>query len=321
MTIRLETPADYSAVERLTFAAFETFSYPDGSREPCVNEHFLVHTMRDCAAFVPELAFVGEQGGEIVANIMYTKSKIVRPDGGETETITFGPVSVKPELHKRGLGAQIIRHSLERAGELGYGAVIILGHPKYYPRFGFVRADTFNLSVHSHDETVFDGAFMALELRDGYLGKDGGVWYEDNVFDVDQSACDAWNKQFRVIDDYIAGQPESVRPLLVRVRDTVRAVLPTATEKISYRMPTFWQGQNLIHFASQKNHLGVYPGAAAMEHFAPKLTGYKTSKGAVQFPYKTFGDEQLALIAEIADWRGKESRGNCRPAYAEDSLA
>jgi uncharacterized protein YdhG (YjbR/CyaY superfamily) len=58
------------------------------------------------------------------------------------------------------------------------------------------------------------------------------------------------------------------------------------------------------YIAAQKNHLGVYPGAEAMEHFVPRLTDYKTSKGAVQFPYKTFGDEQLALIAEMAAWCG-----------------
>jgi uncharacterized protein YdhG (YjbR/CyaY superfamily) len=55
-----------------------------------------------------------------------------------------------------------------------------------------------------------------------------------------------------------------------------------------------------------KNHLGIYPGAAAMEHFAPRLTEYQPSKGAIQFPYKGFGDGQLALISEIAVWRGRE---------------
>lgn len=67
------------------------------------------------------------------------------------------------------------------------------------------------------------------------------------------------------------------------------------------------QGRNLIHFAAQKNHLGIYPGAAAMEHFAPRLTEYKTSKGAVQFPYKPLGAEQMVLITEIATWCGKEN--------------
>lgn len=109
------------------------------------------------------------------------------------------------------------------------------------------------------------------------------------------------------IDAYIANQPANLQVLLLNVRMAIRQALPDATEKISWQMPTFWQGRNLIHFAAQKNHLGVYPGAAAMEHFAPRLTDYKTSKGAVQFPYKSFGAEQMTLIAEIAAWCGKEN--------------
>jgi predicted N-acetyltransferase YhbS len=200
MTLRLETPADYAVVERLTFAAFETMELPGRTR---TNEHYLAHTMRGAAAFVPELDFVGESiangdaanpGGEIVANIMYTRSKIVRPNGGEVETLTFGPVSVKPELHNRGLGAEIIRHSLDRARELGYDAVVIVGHPQYYPRFGFKPASEYNLAM--PDGAAFD-ALMALELVNGCLGADGGKWYGDKVFEIDQAAFDAWNKTFQ----------------------------------------------------------------------------------------------------------------------------
>jgi uncharacterized protein YdhG (YjbR/CyaY superfamily) len=67
-------------------------------------------------------------------------------------------------------------------------------------------------------------------------------------------------------------------------------------------MPTYWRGRNLIHFAAHKNHLGIYPGAEAIEHFAPRLTKYKTSKGAIQFPYKDLLNEHLDLITEIATW-------------------
>ena len=108
-----------------------------------------------------------------------------------------------------------------------------------------------------------------------------------------------------VIDEYIKSQPDQVRSLLLDICRTIRQAIPDATEKISWSMPTFWRGHNLIHFAAQKNHLGIYPGAEAMEHFAARLTTYKTSKGAVQFPYKSFGAEQLALIAEIAAWCGR----------------
>ena len=193
MNIRLETPQDYLAVERLTLAAFETFVFPDGSRPERVDEHYLVHVIRGVPEFVPELAFVGEINGEIVANTMYTLSKVIRPDGIEIETLTFGPVSVKPELHGQGLGAEIIRHSLGRARELGYGAVIIVGHQDYYPRFGFKPAKDFGLTM--PDGSTMD-PFMALELKDGYLGTTGGKWIDADVFDIDEAAFEAWNAQF-----------------------------------------------------------------------------------------------------------------------------
>ena len=102
------------------------------------------------------------------------------------------------------------------------------------------------------------------------------------------------------VDEYIDAQPHIVQQLLQHVRGTIKAATPDAIEKISWQIPTYWQGQNLIHFTAQKKHLGIYPRAEAMVHFTPRLTHYKTSKGAIQFPYHDFGDEQLALIAEIA---------------------
>ena len=107
-------------------------------------------------------------------------------------------------------------------------------------------------------------------------------------------------------DEYIFNQPANIQVLLLEVRAIIRKALPDAAEKMAWQMPTYWQGQNLIHFAAQKNHLGIYPGVEAMEYFAPRLSGYKTSKGAIQFPYKAFGKEQYELISEIAAWCGKE---------------
>ena len=102
------------------------------------------------------------------------------------------------------------------------------------------------------------------------------------------------------IDTYIAAQPERVQPLLVQVRDTIRAVLPDAQECISWRMPTYWLKHNIIHFAAFKNHIGLYPGDEAIRYFADRLTAYKTSKGALQMPYNK--PLPLKLIAEIAKW-------------------
>lgn len=104
----------------------------------------------------------------------------------------------------------------------------------------------------------------------------------------------------KTISDYIGAQAESVQPLLKQVRDTIRTVLPDAQERISWSMPTYWNKHNIIHFAAFKNHIGIYPGPKAIEHFAERLLEYKTSKGAVQLPYSK--PLPLALIADIAIW-------------------
>ena len=103
------------------------------------------------------------------------------------------------------------------------------------------------------------------------------------------------------IKAYIADQPEEVRPLLQKIRETIRAAAPEATEKISYQMPTFWQGENLNHFAAFKKHIGLYPGGEATTAFAERLTDYKTSKGAIQFPCSK--PIPYALITDIVKWR------------------
>ncbi|MDR3119971.1 MAG: DUF1801 domain-containing protein [Clostridiales bacterium] len=92
-----------------------------------------------------------------------------------------------------------------------------------------------------------------------------------------------------------------MQPLLRQVRETIRAAAPEATEKIAWNMPTFWQGENLIHFVANKRHIGIYPGGEAVGVFAERLTGYKTSKGAIQFPLDRPIDYEL--IADIVRWR------------------
>ena len=106
------------------------------------------------------------------------------------------------------------------------------------------------------------------------------------------------------IDEYIAAQSEDVRPLLQGIRETIRAAAPEATEKISWRMPTSWQGENLIHFAAFKKHIGLYPGGEATAEFAERLAGYKTSKGAIQLPLGKPIDYEL--IRDIVRWRVKQ---------------
>ena len=104
------------------------------------------------------------------------------------------------------------------------------------------------------------------------------------------------------VDEYILSQDEVVRGHLERVRNVLRASLPDAVEKISWSMPTYWKGHNIIHFAAAKKHIGLHPGPEAVTYFSEKLdqAGCKYSKGSIQIPYSD--DLSLDLIAEIADW-------------------
>ncbi len=102
------------------------------------------------------------------------------------------------------------------------------------------------------------------------------------------------------VDGYIAMQDAEVQPRLREVRDILRAALPEARERISWSMPTYWKGRNLIHFAASKKHLGLYPGGEATAVFAEALRGWDVSKGAIRIPW----DRELPveLIRKIARW-------------------
>ena len=106
----------------------------------------------------------------------------------------------------------------------------------------------------------------------------------------------------QTVEEYILAQDEDLRGLLQNVRQVLVDSLPGATEKISWSMPTYWKGCNIIHFAAQKKHIGLYPGPEAVAFFSEKLdqAGLKYSKGSIQIPYS--GELPLALIAEIARW-------------------
>ena len=104
----------------------------------------------------------------------------------------------------------------------------------------------------------------------------------------------------KTIDEYIDAQAEAVRPRLREVRAIIRAAIPEAEERMSWSMPTYWRGRNLIHFAASKKHLGLYPGGEATTVFADALKDYDVSKGTIRIPW----DRALPveLIQQIARW-------------------
>jgi len=103
------------------------------------------------------------------------------------------------------------------------------------------------------------------------------------------------------VEQYIAAQPDTVQPILTKMRQTIRAAAPEAKERIAWHMPTYCQGRDLINFAAFAHHVSIFPGAEAITVFADKLAGYTTGKGTVQFQL----DEPIPydLIGEITRWR------------------
>ncbi len=102
------------------------------------------------------------------------------------------------------------------------------------------------------------------------------------------------------IDEYIAAQDETVQPRLSEVREILHAAIPDAEERISWSMPTYWKGRNIIHFAAFKKHLGLYPGGEATTVFANELKNIDVSKGTIRLQWNK--ELPTELIQRIAQW-------------------
>ena len=112
-------------------------------------------------------------------------------------------------------------------------------------------------------------------------------------------------RQFKNIDDYIATFPKNIQHTLRELRSVIKESAPEAEETISYGMPTFKLNGNLVHFAAYEKHIWFYPTPSAILAFKEKLSIYKQSKGAVQFPID--GPIPLDIVREIVRFRIKEN--------------
>lgn len=157
--IRQERKKDYKLSEIVVEKAFENAEHSDN------REHFLVAKLRKSDVFIPELSLVAELDGEIIGHIILTKL-IIENEENRYNSLALAPVSVLPEHQNKGVGSKLISESLKVAREIGFKSVIVLGHDKYYPRFGFEPASKWGIKAPFE---VPDESFMALELEDGSL--------------------------------------------------------------------------------------------------------------------------------------------------------
>lgn len=159
--IRPETQSDQNAIREVNEQAFG---------RPL--EANVVEKVRQSANFIPELSLVAEREGMIIGHILFSELTIEGESRSWT-VLALGPIAVRPEFQKQGIGGQMIQAGFERAASLGYGVVVLIGHPTYYPRFGFVPAGHFGLKC---SISVPDDVFMAYLLHpNGLDGIQGTV--------------------------------------------------------------------------------------------------------------------------------------------------
>jgi putative acetyltransferase len=168
IAIRLETADDYAAIREVNLLAF-------GGED----EARLVENLRRSPDFMPELSLVAVKGGEVVGHILFSPVVIDTKEGA-IPALALAPMSVRPELQNQGIGSNLVRHGLKECQRLGHRAVVVVGHPAYYPRFGFSSARAKGLEA---PFPVPDEAFLVLELVRGALDGVSGVVKYPAAFD------------------------------------------------------------------------------------------------------------------------------------------
>ncbi len=169
MNIRQERPADYEAVYQVVKEAFLHAEHADG------DEQDLVVRLRKSKSFIPELSLVAVEDEKIVGHILFTRAAV-----NGTAVLALAPLSVLPEYQNRGIGKSLIKQGHAIAQKMGYKYSVVLGHEKYYPKFGYVPASQYGICA---PFDVADENFMAVCL-DGAAGKLNGTMEYEEAFGI-----------------------------------------------------------------------------------------------------------------------------------------
>lgn len=188
-SIRLETPNDYFKVENLTREAFWNVYRPG-----CF-EHYILHCYRDREDFIPELDLVMEKGGEIVGHIMYVRSYIHDDSGKDIPIMTFGPISIAPKFQRMGYGKALLDYSMEKAKNMGAGALAITGNIDFYSKSGFTFAKNKNVRYQEDPDADY---FLIKELQKDFLKGVSGKYKDPDGYFVDEQEAEKFDKQFPI---------------------------------------------------------------------------------------------------------------------------
>ena len=203
MIIRLEEEKDYFETENLTREAFWNVY-----REGCF-EHLIIHNLRKDKSFVKELDYCIEIDNKIIANIVYAKGKLKLENGNIREILIFGPVSVLPKYQKKGYGEKLINYTIEKAKELGFDAIVIMGNPNYYKKFGFESCSKYKIYYEGLDKNEEAPFFMIKILNDNNIENLKGMYSAPDCYKADEKELEEFDKKFPFkIKEKIEGQIE-----------------------------------------------------------------------------------------------------------------
>jgi len=189
-TIRPEKKEEYREVENLVRESFWNVYRPGCS------EHYVIHVLRDDPAFVKELDFVMEKDGKLIGQNIFMKTTIEADDGKTIDVLTMGPIGIAPELKRKGYGKAILDYSLEKAAEMGFGAVLFEGNIGFYGKSGFDYASKFGIRYHDLPEDADSSFFLCKELIPGYLDGITGVYQTPKGYYVEDADVEEFDKNF-----------------------------------------------------------------------------------------------------------------------------
>lgn len=159
-------------------------------------EHYVLNQLRNDKAFVPELNFVMGKDGRTIGQNMFMKAVIKADDGREIPILTMGPICIANELKRKGYGKILLDYSLEKATEMGFGAVCFEGNIGFYGKSGFTYASEFGIRYHGLPEGEDASFFLCKELIHGYLDGITGEYATPAGYFVNEDEAEEFDKQF-----------------------------------------------------------------------------------------------------------------------------
>ncbi len=188
--IRLERKEEQREVENLVRESFWNVYRPG-----CL-EHYVLNQLRNDKAFVPELDFVMEKDGKIIGQNMFMKAIIKADDGRDIPIVTMGPICIANELKRQGYGKNLLDYSLEKATEMGFGAICFEGNINFYGKSGFTYASDFGIRYHGLPEGEDASFFLCKELIPGYFAGITGEYATPQGYFVNEDEAEEFDKQF-----------------------------------------------------------------------------------------------------------------------------